>query len=80
MYSVSFGRRICALDVLRSPLIDALALLDRDICDIAGRTIKQNVDLFEGETFGLWQAEVNKWYRERDAAREHEICSVTVVI
>ena len=47
MYYISSGRRICALDVLRSTLIDALALLNRNICDIAGRSIKQDVDLLK---------------------------------
>ena len=47
MYYISSGRRICALDVLRSTLIDALALLDRDVCNVAGRSIKQDIDLLK---------------------------------
>lgn len=43
-------------------LIDDLALLDRDICDIAGWTIKQDIDLLKGKTFSLWQAEVDERY------------------
>jgi hypothetical protein len=43
-------------------LIDDLALLDRNICDIAGWTIKQDIDLLKGKAFSLWQAEVDEWY------------------
>ena len=62
MYSVSSGRRICALNMLRYLLIHDLALLDRDICDIAGWTIKQDIDLLKGKAFSLWQAEVDERY------------------
>ena len=56
------GRRICAFHVLRSSLINALALLDRDVCNVAGRSIKQDIDLLKGKAFSLWQAEVDEWY------------------
>lgn len=62
--------------MLRSPLIDTLALFDSNVCDITRWTVKQNVNLLKGQTLGLWQAEVDEWYRERGHAGEDKVRSV----
>jgi hypothetical protein len=64
--------------MLRSSLFNALALFDRDICNIARRAIEQNVDFLKGQALGLWQAEVDERDRERDHAGKNKVRSVAI--